>query len=76
MTGEFGSLKPGNESLPINNCITCHIGKIKSYKDTPLMPKDHLELLRKDSPCINCHRDTGHETGLAANDVDVFENNK
>ncbi|OLN28667.1 hypothetical protein DSOL_3902 [Desulfosporosinus metallidurans] len=53
----------------MNNCITCHIGKIKSYKEAPLMPKDHLEILKNDSPCINCHRNTGHKTGLGADDV-------
>ncbi|WP_088227850.1 nitrate reductase [Desulfosporosinus sp. FKB] len=69
LTGEFGSIKPGYEALFINNCITCHIDKIRDYKEAPLMPNDHIKILKSDTSCNNCHRDTGHKSGLGVNDV-------
>lgn len=46
------------------NCITCHLKGNKKYPEAPNLDLEHIDYLRQDKSCLECHRDPGHDINL------------
>lgn len=68
----------GNYTVPTQaiifegNCIACHLGDMKKHTDaTPLANSskiNHSEAIKANESCLQCHRNTGHETDILVNE--------
>lgn len=64
----------GNYTVPTKaqifegNCIACHMGDMKSHRDAVKLENtskaNHYEIIKNGESCLQCHRDTGHETDI------------
>lgn len=55
-----------------NKCISCHVGNNNDFPDAPLLkrqPVNHLDIVRNDRPCKDCHAKTGHEQNFGLEEV-------
>ncbi|MDA8228227.1 MAG: NapC/NirT family cytochrome c [Desulfitobacterium hafniense] len=59
---------PTKAFIPEGNCIACHLGDIKNAPDAPVLTNtskiNHFEVIKKNQSCLDCHRNTGHETDI------------
>lgn len=46
------------------NCIACHLGDYYNFPKAVRMDYKHHDLIKKDVPCLRCHRSTGHKINI------------
>ena len=50
-----------------SNCIRCHLGDYQEFENAPRMktqPTNHLEIVKKDKSCLDCHNTVGHDINI------------
>jgi len=62
-TNQDSPIIPGAKIFE-SNCVDCHMNSNKEYPEVEKLDQDHLNYLKEDKSCLNCHKNTGHDVNL------------
>jgi len=63
ITNQYSSFITEGKIFP-QNCVACHIGDNKKYPQAKILDSTHIDYMKQNRSCPECHQNPGHEINI------------